>query len=95
MHAAFWDRTDVALLHDTMRIDTSYVEPFLIGMDARWERGARESQRTSHPRSCRTIIAGISQPEDARSVAQGAAVLRRASWTVSDRNLMALLDPTD
>ena len=42
LHAAFWDRTDVALLHDTMRIDTSYVEPFLIGMDATWERGARE-----------------------------------------------------
>ena len=212
LHAAFWDRTDVGLLHDTMRIDTSYVEPFLIGMDATWERGAREfaadiapdvvphlhryaaqmrplmrrmgafpqtvvhgdarvdnvmfADRPGHhpvmlidwqavmvsnplhdlaylisqsldvePRraneaelveqyhralcrlgvtgftlercweaydiavlmlfSCTLIIAGISQPEDAQSVALGAAVLRRASWTVSDRNLMALLDPTD
>ena len=42
LHAAFWCRTDIPLLHDTMRIDTSYVEPFLIGMDATWERGAHE-----------------------------------------------------
>ena len=38
LNAAFWDRCDQPLLDNCMRIDTSYVEPFLPGVFATWER---------------------------------------------------------
>ena len=38
LNAAFWGKTDDPLLDDCMRIDSSYVEPFLPGVYGTWER---------------------------------------------------------
>ena len=38
LNAAFWGRCDQPLLAGCMRIDSSYVEPFLPGVFATWER---------------------------------------------------------
>lgn len=39
LHVAFWGRTDGELLADAMRVDSSYVEPFLPSLLGTWERG--------------------------------------------------------
>ena len=39
LNAAFWGKTDQPLLDGCMRIDSSYVEPFLPGVFGTWERG--------------------------------------------------------
>ncbi len=36
--AAFWDKTDQPMLADTMRIDTTYMDGFVPGLEATWER---------------------------------------------------------
>ena len=38
LNAAFWGKTDQPLLDGCMRIDSSYVEPFLPGVFGTWER---------------------------------------------------------
>jgi len=38
LNAAFWGKTDQPLLARCMRIDSSYVEPFLPGVFGTWER---------------------------------------------------------
>lgn len=42
LHAAFWGRGDDAALADAMRIDSSYIEPFLPGLMGTWERAVAE-----------------------------------------------------
>lgn len=42
LHAAYWGRTDIDLLADAMRIDTSYAEAFPPSLHATWERGSQQ-----------------------------------------------------
>ena len=38
LNAAFWGQTDQPLLADTMRVDSTYIEGFVPGVEATWER---------------------------------------------------------
>lgn len=42
LHAAYWGRGDDPALADAMRIDSSYIEPFLPGLLGTWERAVAE-----------------------------------------------------
>jgi Ecdysteroid kinase-like family len=42
LHATYWGRTDIDLLANAMRIDTSYAASFPPGLFATWERGVEQ-----------------------------------------------------
>lgn len=72
LHAAYWGRTDTALLATAMRIDTSYAEAFPPSLYATWER-------------CRELFAHVITPDVLAVTEQYVANLPRLHQLMGQR----------
>lgn len=72
LNAAFWGSTDQPLLDDCMRIDSSYVEPFLPGVFGTWER-------------CRDLFAHCITPEVLDALPRYVAAMRDLHRMMGER----------